>query len=138
VFGAIARLWEDVDLRHDYCSLDSFMDPFTGSVSRIRLENFSEDSKFFVPDHARVLLTALPGMLVADSGTDTVQLELHDDVEYLQVHYPTVLEAEVNYLGNGPLIEYGGCNLAGANECVMSCSGFPRSFAVAGGAQVLN
>ena len=117
VFGAIARFSEDVDITLDYRGLDSSFDPFAGGVSRNRLKKFSEDLKSFVRDHAHgVVAPHFQRMLAAEFDAYAFQLEVSDDGERLRVHYPTVLEAPGDYMGNSVLIEFGGRNITEPNE----------------------
>lgn len=117
VFGAIARFSEDVDITLDYRGLDGSFDPFAEGVSRNRLKKFSEDLKSFVRDHAHcVVAPHFQKMLAAEFDADSFRLEVSDDGEQLRVHYPTVLEAPGDYVGNSVLIEFGGRNITKPNE----------------------
>lgn len=117
VFGAIARFSEDVDITLDYRGLDGSCDPFAEGVSRNRLKKFSEDLKSFVRDHARgVVAPHFQTTLAAEFDAGAFQLEVSDDGEQLRVHYPTVLEAPKDYVGNSVLIEFGGRNITEPNE----------------------
>lgn len=117
VFGAIARFSEDVDITLDYRGLDGTFDPFAEGVSRNRLKKFSEDLKCFVRDHAHcVVAPHFQKMLAAEFDADSFRLEVSDDGEQLRVHYPTVLEAPGDYVGNSVLIEFGGRNITEPNE----------------------
>lgn len=117
VFGAIARFSEDVDITLDYRGLGGSFDPFAEGVSRNRLKKFSEDLRSFVRDHAHgVVLPHFQRTLAAEFDTDAFQLEVSDDGEQLRVHYPTVLEAPGDYVGNSVLIEFGGRNITEPNE----------------------
>jgi hypothetical protein len=112
VFGAIARFSEDVDITLDYRGLDGSFDPFAEGVSRNRLKKFSEDLKSFVRDHAHgVVAPHFQKTLAAEFDAGAFQLEVSDDSEQLRVHYPTVLEAPGDYVGNSVLIEFGGRNI---------------------------
>lgn len=117
VFGAIARFSEDVDITLDYRGLDGSFDPFAEGVSRNRLKKFSEDLKSFVRDHAHgVVAPHFQKTLAAEFDAGAFQLEVSDDGEQLRVHYPTVLEAPGDYVGNSVLIEFGGRNITEPNE----------------------
>lgn len=117
VFRAIARFSEDVDITLDYRGLDSALDPFAEGVSRNRLKKFSEELKSFVRDHIHgVVAPHFQERLAAEFDADTFRLEISDDGEQLRVHYPTVLEAPGNYMGNSILIEFGGRNITEPNE----------------------
>jgi hypothetical protein len=117
VFGAIARFSEDVDITLDYRGLDASFDPFAEGVSKTRLKKFSEDLKSFVRDHILgVVAPYFQKMLAAEFDIDTFRLEVSDDGEQLRVHYPGVLEAPGNYMGNSVLIEFGGRNITEPSE----------------------
>lgn len=117
VFGAIARFSEDVDITLDYRGLDASFDPFAEGVSRNRLKKFSEDLKSFVRDHAHGVVTPyFQKTLAAEFDADTFQIKVSDDGEQFRVHYPTVLEAPADYVGNSVLIEFGGRNITEPNE----------------------
>lgn len=117
VFGAIARFSEDVDITLDYRGLDGSFDPFAEGISRNRLKKFSEDLKSFVSDHAHdVVAPHFKKTLAAEFDAGSFQLEVSDDGEQLRVHYPTVLEAPGDYVGNSVLIEFGGRNITEPNE----------------------
>ena len=118
VFGAIARFSEDVDVTLDYRGLDGSFDPFAEGVSKTRLKKFSEDLKSFVRDHAHgVVAPHIQRTLAAefDANADAFQLELSENGEQLRLHYPSVLEAPGDYLGNSVLIEFGGRNITEPN-----------------------
>ena len=117
VFGAIARFSEDVDITLDYRGLDGSFDPFAEGVSRNRLKKFSENLKSFVRDHVHT--TVLPHFrksLAEEFDVDAFQLEVSDDGEQMRMHYPSVLEAPGDYVGNSVLIELGGRNITEPNE----------------------
>lgn len=117
VFGAIARFSEDVDITLDYRGLDGSFDPFAKGVSRNRLKKFSEDLKSFVCAHAHsIVVPHFQEMLAAEFDADAFRLKVSDDGEQLRVHYPTVLEAPGDYVGNSVLIEFGGRNITEPNE----------------------
>jgi hypothetical protein len=117
VFGAIARFSEDVDITLDYRGLDGSFDPFAEGVSRNRLKKFSEDLKSFVRGHAHgVVAPHFQKMLEDEFDADAFQLEVSDDGEQMRVHYPSVLEAPGDYVGNSVLIEFGGRNITEPNE----------------------
>lgn len=117
VFGAIARFSEDVDITLDYRGLDGSFDPFAEGVSRNRLKKFSEDLKSFVRDHAHgVVAPHFQRMLADEFDADAFQLEVSDDGEQMRMHYPSVLEAPGDYVGNSVLIEFGGRNITEPNE----------------------
>ena len=117
VFGAIARFSEDVDITLDYRGLDGAFDPFAEGVSRNRLKKFNEDLKSFVRDHVHgVVVPHCQTMLAAKFDADAFRLEISDDGEQLRVHYPTVLDARGDYVGNSVLIEFGGRNITEPNE----------------------
>lgn len=117
VFGAIARFSEDVDITLDYRGLVGSFDPFAEGVSRNRLKKFSEDLKSFVRDHAHgVVAPHFQRTLAAEFDAGAFQLEVSDDGEQLRVHYPTVLDAPGDYVGNSVLIEFGGRNITEPNE----------------------
>jgi len=117
VFGAIARFSEDVDITLDYRGLDASFDPFAVGVSRNRLKKFSEDLKSFVRDHTHgVVAPHFQRVLAAEFDAAAFRLEVSDDGEQLRVHYPTVLEAPGDYVGNSVLIEFGGRNITEPNE----------------------
>ncbi len=117
VFGAIARFSEDVDITLDYRGLDGSFDPFAEGVSRNRLKKFSEDLKSFVRDHAHgVVAPHFQKTLAAEFDAGAFRLEVSEDGEQLRVHYPTVLEAPGDYVGNSVLIEFGGRNITEPNE----------------------
>lgn len=117
VFGAIARFSEDVDITLDYRGLDGSFDPFAEGVSRNRLKKFSEDLKSFVRGHAHgVVAPHFQRMLADEFDADAFQLEVSDDGEQMRVHYPSVLEAPGDYVGNSVLIEFGGRNITEPNE----------------------
>ncbi|BBP04682.1 hypothetical protein TPL01_30090 [Sulfuriferula plumbiphila] len=117
VFGAIARFSEDVDITLDYRGLDGSFDPFAEGVSRNRLKKFSEDLKSFVRGHAHgVVAPHFQKMLADEFDADAFQLEVSDDGEQMRVHYPSVLEAPGDYVGNSVLIEFGGRNITEPNE----------------------
>ena len=117
VFGAIARFSEDVDITLDYRGLDGSFDPFAEGVSHNRLKKFSEDLKSFVRNHAHgVVAPHFQRTLAAVFDAGAFQLEVSDDGEQLRVHYPTVLEAPGDYMGNSVLIEFGGRNITEPNE----------------------
>lgn len=80
-------------------------------------EKFSEDLKSFVRDHAHgVVAPHFQRMLAAEFDADAFRLEVSEDGEQLRVHYPTVLEAPGDYVGNSVLIEFGGRNITEPNE----------------------
>ena len=54
--------------------------------------------------------------LAAEFDVGAFQLEVSNDGEQLRVHYPTVLEAPGDSLGNSVLIEFGGRNITEPNE----------------------
>ena len=117
VFGAIARFSEDVDITLDYRGLDSSFDPFAAGVSNSQLRKFSDSLKSFVREHAHgVVVPHFQEMLAAEFGVDHGRVEISDDGEQLRVHYPTVLDAAGNYVGNSVLIEFGGRNITEPNE----------------------
>lgn len=117
VFGAIARFSEDVEITLDYRGLDGSFDPFAEGVSRNRLKKFSEALKSFVRGHAHgVVAPHLQKMLADEFDADAFQLEVSGDGEQMRVHYPTVLEAPGDYVGNSVLIEFGGRNITEPNE----------------------
>jgi hypothetical protein len=117
VFGTIARFSEDVDITLDYRGLDISFDPFAEGVSKTRLKKFSEDLKSFVRDHVHdVVASHFQKMLETEFDAEAFRLEVSDDGEKLRVHYPTVLEAPGNYMGNSVLIEFGGRNISEPNE----------------------
>lgn len=117
VFGAIARFSEDVDITLDYRGLEGSFDPFAEGVSNTRLKKFSEELKLFVRDHVHhVVVPHFREKLAAEFGPDSYRIEVSDDGEQLRVHYPTVLEAAGDYIGNSVLIEFGGRNITEPNE----------------------
>ncbi len=117
VFGAIARFSEDVDITLDYRSLDGSFDPFAEGISRNRLKKFSEDLKSFVRDHVHdVVAPYFQRVLAAELDARAFQLEVSDDGEQLRVHYPSVLDAPGDYVGNSVLIEFGGRNITEPSE----------------------
>lgn len=117
VFDAIARFSEDVDITLDYRGLDSSFDPFAAGVSNSQLRKFSDSLKSFVRKHAHgVVVPHFQEMLAAEFGVDHGRVEISDDGEQLRVHYPTVLDAAGNYVGNSVLIEFGGRNITEPNE----------------------
>lgn len=118
VFGAIARFSEDVDITLDYRGLDGSFDPFAEGVSKTRLKKFSEDLKSFVREHAfDVVAPHIQKTLVAefDSNAAAFRLELSENGEQMRLHYPSVLEAPGDYMGNSVLIEFGGRNITQPN-----------------------
>jgi hypothetical protein len=118
VFGAIARFSEDVDITLDYRGLDGSFDPFAEGVSKTRLKKFSEDLKSFVRDHAfDVVAPHIQKLLVAEFDSDAAafRLELSENGEQMRLHYPSVLEALGDYMGNSVLIEFGGRNITEPN-----------------------
>ncbi len=117
VFGVIERFSEDVDITLDYRGLDSTFDPFADGVSRTRLKRFSDDLKDFVRDHVhRVVAPHLQQSLAVQFAAEKFRLEVSEDGEQLRLHYPTVLEAAGDYVGNSILIEFGGRNIAEPSE----------------------
>lgn len=117
VFGAIARFSEDVDITLDYRGLQGSFDPFAEGVSRNRLKKFGADLKAFVRHHTHgVIAPHFQRMLAAKFDIDSFRLEVSDDGERLRVHYPTVLEAPGDYIGDSVLIEFGGRNITEPNE----------------------
>jgi len=117
VFGAIARFSEDVDITLDYRGLDGSFDPFAEGVSHSRMKKFSENLKSFMRDHVHgVVAPHFQKTLAAEFDASAFQLEVSDDGEQLRVHYPTVLEAPGDYMGNSVLIEFGGRNITEPNE----------------------
>jgi len=117
VFNAISRFSEDVDITLDYRGLDRSFDPFAESVSRSRLKKFSEELQSFVRDHAiTVVLPHFQQSLAQQFGDDHSRVEVSDDGEQMRVHYPTVLDAPGDYVGNSVLIEFGGRNITEPNE----------------------
>ena len=50
-----------------------------------------------------------------DTNADAFRLELSENGEQLRLHYPSVLEASGDYLGNSVLIEFGGRNITEPN-----------------------
>lgn len=118
VFGAIARFSEDVDITLDYRGLDGYFDPFAEGVSKTRLKKFSDDLKSFVRDHAfDVVAPHIQKILVAEFDSDAAafRLELSENGEQMRLHYPSVLEAPGDYMGNSVLIEFGGRNITEPN-----------------------
>jgi len=74
--------------------------------------------KSFVRDHAHgVVAPHIQRTLAAefDANADAFQLELSENGEQLRLHYPSVLEAPGDYLGNSVLIEFGGRNITEPN-----------------------
>ena len=117
MFGAIARFSEDVDITLDYRGLDHSFDPFAEGASRNRLKKFSENLKSFVRDHAHgVVAPHFQQRLADEFEAEAFQLEVSDDGEQMRVHYPSVLEAPSDYVGNSVLIEFGGRNITEPNE----------------------
>lgn len=118
VFGAIARFSEDVDITLDFRGLDGSFDPFAEGVSKTRLKKFSDDLKSFVRDHAfDVVAPHIQKILVAEFDSDAAafRLELSENGEQMRLHYPSVLEAPGDYMGNSVLIEFGGRNITEPN-----------------------
>jgi hypothetical protein len=70
-----------------------------------------------VRDHAHgVVAPHFQKTLAAEFDAGAFRLEVSDDGEQLRVHYPTVLEAPGDYVGNSVLIEFGGRNITEPNE----------------------
>lgn len=118
VFGVIARFSEDVDITLDYRGLDGSFDPFGEGVSKTKLKKFSESLKCFVRDYAYdVVKPYIQNSLIAEFGShaESFRLEISENGEQVRLHYPTVLEASGDYLGNSVLIEFGGRNITEPN-----------------------
>ena len=117
VFGAIARFSEDVDITLDYRWLGSSFDPFATEVSNNQLRKFSDLLKSFVRKHVHgVIVPHFQESVVAEFGVDHARIEISEDGEQMRVHYPTVLDAAGDYVGNSVLIEFGGRNITEPNE----------------------
>lgn len=117
VFGVIARFSEDVDITLDYRGLSDTFDPFAEGISRTRLRKFSDDLKSFVREHVHnVVAPYFQITLASEFKADSFRLEVSDDGEQMRVHYPTVLDAPGDYVGNSVLIEFGGRNITEPNE----------------------
>ena len=112
VFQAIHRFSEDVDVTLDYRDLapDSNVDIFSPNTSKSAKKRFSEELKVQVKDHVHdVLYPALSNSFseVTDGAGRT---ELSDDGEKLWFHYPSVPDADIGYMGDWILVEFGGRN----------------------------
>jgi hypothetical protein len=117
VFGAIARFSEDVDITLDYRGLDSSFDPFAAGLSNSRLKKFSDELKSFVRDHAHgVVAPHFQARLATEFSAKSHRIEVSDDGEQLRLHYPSVLEASTDYVGNSVLLEFGGRNITEPNQ----------------------
>lgn len=119
VFGAIARFSEDVDITLDYRGLDSSFDPFGADVSKTRLKKFSEELKSFVREHAYAIVAPHIRKALDDElapNATAFRLDVSDDGEQCRLHYPSVLEASTDYVGNSVLIEFGGRNITEPNS----------------------
>jgi hypothetical protein len=117
VFGAIARFSEDVDITLDYRGLDSSFDPFATGLSNSRLKKFSDELKSFVRDHTLgVVGPHFQSRLTAEFGAKSHRIEFSENGEQLRLHYPSVLEASTDYVGNSVLLEFGGRNITEPNQ----------------------
>jgi hypothetical protein len=116
VFGAIARFSEDVDITLDYRGLRNSFDPFAAGVSKHQLKKFSDALKSFVREHSHgVVVPHFQKSLDDELGASRGRIDISEDGEQLRVHYPTVLEAAGDYVGNSVLIEFGGRNITEPN-----------------------
>lgn len=117
VYGAIARLSEDVDVTLDYRGLDGSFDPFAPGISKSRLRTFSDGLKAFVADHAKkVVAPHFEERLQVEFGAQAGSVEVSDNGEQIRVRYPTALRTFGEYLGNSVLVELGGRNITEPQE----------------------
>lgn len=117
VFAAIARFSEDVDITLDYRGLGGNFDPFAAGVSNSQLRKFGDSLKSFVRAHVHdVVIPHFQAKMADEFGVGNGRIEISEDGEQMRVHYPSVMDAAGDYVGNSVLVEFGGRNITEPNE----------------------
>lgn len=118
VFQAIHRFSEDVDVTLDYRDLSPApkVDVFSPDTSRSARNRFNEELKVRMRSHVHgVLYPALSGSFT-EVTNGAGRTELSDDGGKLWFHYPSVSDADIGYMGDWILVEFGGRNAIEPNE----------------------
>ncbi|MBO6522115.1 nucleotidyl transferase AbiEii/AbiGii toxin family protein [Thalassospira sp.] len=117
VYEIIDRFSEDVDITLDYRAFDDDFDPFAPGVSKSKIRQFSDRLKGYVQSYANDVV--VPGLQAAITGSLVPvehDIRVDESGEKIWFSYPSVIEAQDEYLKSEVLIELGGRNVIDPNE----------------------
>ena len=117
VFGAIHRFSEDVDLTLDYRDLCQGIgiDPFAEKTSNTKKRFFSEQLKDRVRKYVHEELIPPVSAAFIELTDNKGSVEISDDGEKVQLHYPVGSRGGGQYIGDWILLEFGGRNVTEPN-----------------------
>lgn len=114
VFNIIERFSEDVDITIDYKSFNTD-DPFDLSTSNTKRKKISDQLKLFLKDYVTNEIVPYLKSCLQNEFTQLIKIEVSDDGEKLNIHYPTVCEHKIPYIKSYVFIEFGAHNVTEPN-----------------------
>lgn len=109
VFNIIERFSEDVDITVDYKSFNTD-DPFDPSTSNTKREKIRKQLKLSLKDYVTNAIAPYLKSCIENEFEQPIQIEVSDDGEKLNVHYPSVCEHKMPYIKSYVFIEFGARN----------------------------
>lgn len=110
VFNIIERFSEDVDITIDYKSFNTD-DPFDPSTSNTKRKKISDQLKLFMKDYVTNEIVPYLKSCIQNEFAQPIKIEVSDDGEKLNVHYPSVCEHKMPYIKSYVFIEFGARNV---------------------------
>ncbi len=117
VFQVIHRFSEDVDVTLDYRDLCRGLgvDPFAADTSKSKKRLFSEQLKERVREYIHQELVPPIAASFIELTNGKGHVEVSQDGEKVQLHYPSGLGSGAPYMGDWILLEFGGRNVTEPN-----------------------
>lgn len=117
VFQAIHRFSEDVDVTLDYRDLcrGLSVDPFANGTSKSKKKWFGEQLKERVREYIHQELMPPISASFIEMTNGEGRVEVSEDGERVQLHYPSGLGSGADYMGDWILLEFGGRNVTEPN-----------------------
>lgn len=117
VYGIIDRFSEDIDITLDYRSFNDNFDPFADSVSKSKINKFSDRLKKYVKSYTfDVVIPALAKASENLASYSQHMIRVEDIGEKVWFSYPSAVEKSDDYLASEILLEFGGRNIIDPNE----------------------
>lgn len=110
IFNIIERFSEDVDITIDYKSFNTD-DPFEPNTSNTKRKKISDQLKLFLKEYVTNEIAPYLKFCIQNEFAKPIKIEVSDDGEKLNIHYPSVCENKMPYIKSYVFIEFGARNV---------------------------